>query len=94
MAITAVIPALVSANLNKFFYELSIARNITNTEWEVELLEEGKTIDFVEKRNDYPAFDLSCKIDDCNELKFCLTEKEVVVIGNIYENPEIMEKNK
>ena len=47
MAITAVIPALVSANLNKFFYEMSIARNITNTEWEAELLEEGKTIDIL-----------------------------------------------
>lgn len=47
MANTAVIPALVSANLNKFFYEMSIARNITNTEWEAELLEEGKTIDIL-----------------------------------------------
>ena len=42
MAITAVIPALVSANLNKFFVERSIARSITNTEWEAELLEQGK----------------------------------------------------
>ena len=47
MAITAVIPALVSANLNKFFFERSIARNITNTEWEDELLEEGKTLDIL-----------------------------------------------
>jgi hypothetical protein len=47
MAITAVIPALVSANLNKFFFERSIARNITNTEWESELLEEGKTLDIL-----------------------------------------------
>jgi hypothetical protein len=47
MAITAVIPALVSANLNKFFFERSIARNITNTEWQSELLEEGKTLDIL-----------------------------------------------
>jgi len=47
MANTAVIPALVSANLNKDFTEKSIARSITNTEWESELLEEGKTIDIL-----------------------------------------------
>ncbi len=47
MAITAVIPALVSANLNKNFSEQSIARNITNTEWEAELLEEGKSLDIL-----------------------------------------------
>lgn len=47
MANTAVIPALVSANLNKDFTEQSIARNITNTEWEAELLQEGKSLDIL-----------------------------------------------
>lgn len=47
MANTVVIPQLVSANLNTLFYERSIARNITNTNWEAELLEQGKTLDIL-----------------------------------------------
>lgn len=38
----------------------------------------------------YPAFDIDPSIDvECNGISFIMAEMECVVIGNIYENPEL-----
>ena len=43
--------------------------------------------------NDYPAFDLVPFVDcDCNALSYAMAECEIEVIGNIYENPELLEE--
>ena len=45
--------------------------------------------------NDYPAFDLEpYKIEDCNGLSYCIANLSIFVIGNIYEDPELLEENK
>lgn len=41
--------------------------------------------------DDYPAFDLSPHLDiECNGLSHAMNEGEIEVIGNIYENPELI----
>lgn len=42
-------------------------------------------------QNNYPAFDLKPQIDtDCNGLSYALAVCEIEVIGNIYENHELL----
>lgn len=42
---------------------------------------------------DYPAFDLHPPIaDDCNSISAAIANYEIEVVGNIYQNPEIMEE--
>ena len=41
---------------------------------------------------EYPAFDLDPPVGyDCNELSYLMAETGASVIGNIYENPELLE---
>jgi hypothetical protein len=56
--------------------------------------EEDKTIhQIVWCGNDYPAFDLSPDLGiECNGLSHAMNEGEIEVIGNIYENPELLKK--
>jgi len=43
--------------------------------------------------DNYPAFDLKLEIGcDCNHLSFFTSHGEIKVIGNKYENPELLEK--
>jgi uncharacterized phage protein (TIGR01671 family) len=57
--------------------------------------EEDKTIHKIKyfADNDYPAFDfvpdLGC---DCNGLAHAMAEGEIEIIGNIYENPELLKE--
>lgn len=57
--------------------------------------EEDKTIHKIKyfADNDYPAFDfvpnLGC---DCNGLAYAMAEGEIEIIGNIYENPELLKE--
>lgn len=46
--------------------------------------------------SDYPAFDLPYlgQQVDCNGLSWALAECEVKVVGNIHENPELLEDKK
>lgn len=42
---------------------------------------------------DYPAFDLDPYIDvDSNGISYCLQDMGLEVIGNIYENPELLKE--
>ncbi len=55
--------------------------------------EEDKTIHQVKWCDDegYPAFDLKPHLDiECNGLSQAMNEGEIEVIGNIYENPELL----
>lgn len=43
-------------------------------------------------QDNYPAFDLKPQIDiDCNGLSYALAVCEIEVIGNVFENPELLE---
>ena len=65
----------------------------------VKVIEEDGTehIHYVEYKADkteYPAFDLSPEVDvEFNTLQFYVINKQIEVIGNIYENPELLEEN-
>jgi len=65
----------------------------------VKVIEEDGTehIHYVEYKADkteYPAFDLYPEIDvEFNTLQFYVINKQIEVIGNIYENPELLEEN-
>ena len=42
--------------------------------------------------DDYPAFDLENYGSECNGLSECMALKTLEVIGNIYDNPELLQK--
>lgn len=69
----------------KEIYEGDIIR------WRIDDFEEWTKFQIV-WGNDYPAFEINpCEFEECNGLQFITSiEGECEVIGNIYENPELL----
>ena len=65
--------------------------------WESTILDEYYTVHQVKyfaEKSHYPAFDIFPSIDtDCNGICYLVTEGATEVIGNIYENPELLQNN-